>query len=108
LSLLYLGSNIEGFQLSTPFAFSETVLSLLLAAILISYLPTMYSAYSRREQDVTGLETQAGSPASPVVLLIRYHKIQGVGQIGEMWVPWRQWFEIVEETHSALLPLVFY
>lgn len=108
LSLLYLGSNIVGFQLSTIFAFSETVLSLLLAAILVSYLPTMYSAFSQREAAVTGLETRAGSPPSPVTLLVRYHRINGLDQIGELWMTWQAWFEVVEETHTALQPLVFY
>src|SRR5256714_2435937 len=46
LSLLYLGSDTGHLPAATVFAFSETVLSLLLAAILIPYLPTMYSAFS--------------------------------------------------------------
>jgi hypothetical protein len=108
LSLLYLGANIEGFQTQTLFAFSETVLSLLLAAILVSYLPTMYSAFSQREAAVTGLETLAGSPPSPVKMIKRYHLIQGLDQITEVWVTWQGWFQVVEETHTALQPLVFY
>lgn len=108
LSLLYLGSSIEGFQASTIVAFSETVFSLLLAAILVSYLPTMYAAFSQREAAVTGLETLAGSPPAPVTLLRRFHRIQGMDQINEMWTTWQEWFENVEESHTALQPLVFY
>jgi hypothetical protein len=108
LSLLYLGSDISSIPGGTVFAFSETVSSLLLAAILVSYLPTMYGAFSQREQAVTGLATRAGSPPSPVKMLTRYHAIDGLGQLSEVWSTWQAWFEMVEESHTALLPLVYY
>lgn len=108
LSLLYLGSDIGTIPGGTVVAFSETVLSLLLAAILVSYLPAIYGAFSQREQAVTGLETRAGSPPSPVKMLKRYYLIHGLDQIGEVWTTWREWFEMVEESHTALVPLVFY
>jgi hypothetical protein len=108
LSLFSVGSNIRGLHAATVFAFSETVLSLLLAALLVSYLPTMYAAFSQREAAVTGLESRAGAPPSPVKMLVRYHRIRGLDQISEVWVTGPAWFEVVEETHTALQPLVFY
>jgi hypothetical protein len=108
LSLLNLGSNVSGIPGGTIFTFSETVISLLLAAILVSYLPAIYSAFSQREQAVTGLETRAGTPPSPVKMLKRYHLIQGMDQISEVWTTWQAWFEMVEESHTALVPLVLY
>jgi hypothetical protein len=108
LSLLYLGANVNTLPEGTFIAFSETVFSLVLAAILVSYLPTIYSAFSAREQAVTGLETLAGSPPSPVKLLVRYQLIQGIDRIGEIWARWQEWFQVTEETHTALMPLVFY
>lgn len=108
LSLLYLGANVNTLPAGTFVAFSETVLSLVLAAILVSYLPAIYGAFSQREEAVTGLETRAGAIPSPVPMLTRYHLIQGLDQVGEMWPTWQAWFETVEETHTALIPLVFY
>jgi hypothetical protein len=108
LSLLYLGANVNTLPEGTFIAFSETVFSLVLAAILVSYLPTIYGAFSAREQAVTGLETLAGSPPSPVKLLVRYQLIQGIDRIGEIWARWQEWFQVTEETHTALMPLVFY
>lgn len=108
LSLLNLGSNVSGIPGGTIVAFSETVFSLLLAAILVSYLPAIYSAFSQREQAVTGLETRAGTPPTPVKMLKRYHLIQGMDQISEVWTTWRAWFEMIEESHTALVPLVQY
>ena len=43
---------------------------MILAALLISYLPTMYSAFSSRETLVNLLETRAGSPPSRTVELL--------------------------------------
>lgn len=83
LSLLYLGSDISGIPRGTTVGSSETVLSLLLAAILVSFLPAIYSAFSLREQVVTGLETMAGSPPTPLKMLKRYHLIKGMGHISE-------------------------
>jgi hypothetical protein len=108
LSLLYLGSNVTGIPGGTTVAFSETVVSLLLAAILVSYLPAIYSAFSQREQAVTGLETRAGTPPTPVKMLKRYHLIQGMDQISEVWTTWQAWFEMIEESHTALIPLILY
>ncbi len=45
-------------------AFTEAVFGLGLVALMISFLPTMYAAFSRREQLVGLLEVRAGSPPS--------------------------------------------
>ncbi|MBV9281170.1 MAG: hypothetical protein JOZ41_13900 [Chloroflexi bacterium] len=108
LSLLNLGSDVHSIPGGTIIAFSETVTSLLLAAILVSYLPAIYSAFSLREQVVTGLETLAGSPPTPLKMIKRYHLIKGMGHISDQWAIWQAWFETVEESHTALLPVVFY
>jgi hypothetical protein len=108
LSLLYLGSDVTGIPDGTVVGFSETVISLLLAAILVSYLPAIYSAFSSREQAVTGLETLAGSPPTPLKLIKRLYLIKGIDQISEIWPRWQEWFEMVEESHTALIPLIFY
>jgi len=48
----------------TLLAFTEGTIGLILVALLIAYLPTMYTAFSRREAAVTLLEVRAGSPPS--------------------------------------------
>jgi hypothetical protein len=108
LSLLYLGSDIGSIPGGTFVGFSETMVSLLLAAILVSYLPAIYSAFSDRERVVTGLETMAGSPPTPYKLVKRYYLIKGLGYISDEWPTWQSWFEMIEESHTALLPLIFY
>jgi len=108
LALLYLGIDAAAAPPTTVVAFSETVFSLILAALLVAYLPTMYAAFSQREVAVTGLETLAGSPPSPFRMLKRYHRIGGLDDIDEVWATWLDWFNVVQESHTSLQPLVFY
>ena len=107
-SLFTLGfSQPNGLALSA-LAFSEGMLGLIMVALLIAYLPTMYSAFSRREQAVNMLEVRAGVPPSAVEMLLRFSRIQGLGRLGEYWRTWETWFADVEESHTTLATLVFF
>src|SRR5258705_5525684 len=48
--------------------YSEATLGLILVALLIAYLPSMYSAFQKRETAVTLLEVRAGTPPSATEL----------------------------------------
>ena len=74
-SLLTLGFNTPENDFHTLLVFSEATLGQILVALLIAYLPTMYSAFSRRETAVTLLEVRAGSPPSAVVMLQCFQRI---------------------------------
>ncbi len=97
----------QGFGASA-LVFSEGMLGLLLVALLIAYLPTMYSAFSRREQAVNMLEVRAGIPPSAVEMLLRFSRIHGLDRLGEYWRTWETWFADVEESHTTLATLVFF
>lgn len=107
-SLFTLGfAAVDGNFLSL-LAFSEAGFGLMLVAVLIAYLPTMYSAFSRREVAVTLLEVRAGNPPSAVEMLNRYQRIHGLDRLAEEWVRWETWFAEIEESHSSLAALVFF
>lgn len=107
-SLLTLGfAPVTTFP-QTLLAFSEAATGLLLAALLISYLPTMYSAFARRETAVTLLAVRAGEPPSAAQMLSRYARIQGLGQLNDLWKSWETWFAEIEESHTSLAALVFF
>lgn len=89
-------------------AFSEATLGLGLVALLIAYLPTMYTAFSRREALVTMLEVRAGTPPSAVTMIERFHRIQGLSRLEEQWARWEVWFTELEESHTSFSPLVFF
>lgn len=88
--------------------FLEAALGMILIAMLISYLPTMYSGFTRRETLVTLLEVRAGSPPSAVEMLKRVHQIRGLTFLHDMWTSWEVWFAEVEESHTSLVSLVFF
>jgi hypothetical protein len=107
-SLFTLGFvTTKGFWQSA-LVFSEAMLGLIMVALLIAYLPTMYAAFSRREQAVNMLEVRAGNPPSAVEMLLRFKRIQGLDKLGEYWRTWETWFADIEESHSTLATLVFF
>jgi hypothetical protein len=107
-SLLTLGFVVSEGPLITLLVFSEAMLGLIMVALLIAYLPTMYSAFSRREQLVNMLEVRAGNPPNPYDMLTRYHRIHGLDKLADLWREWEAWFADVEESHTTLPALVFF
>lgn len=107
-SLLTLGFATVNTMPQTLVAFSEAMIGLILVALLISYLPTMYSAYSKREVAVTMLATRAGTPPSAIEMIKRYHRFRGLARLNEVWVTWEMMFAEIEETHTTLAPMSFF
>jgi len=107
-SLLTLGFAVSKSFSSTLLAFSEAALGLMMVALLIAYLPTMYAAFSRREAAVTLLDVRAGNPPSAMQMIARYHRIHGLDQLKEQWQIWEAWFADIEESHTSLPALVFF
>jgi hypothetical protein len=89
-------------------AFSEAIIGLGLVALLISYLPTMFTTFTDREAAVTMLEVRAGDPPSAAEMIIRMNRIQGLQYLTEVWPAWETWFVNLEQTHTSLIPLVFF
>ena len=107
-SLLTLGFESNSAFPATLLEFSEAMLGLILVALLIAYLPTLYSAFSRREQVVNMLEVRAGSPPSALEMLLRFHRNQGLEKLADYWQVWEAWFADVEESHTTLPALIFF
>ena len=107
-SLFTLGFAIPKSLAATFLEFSEAALGLMMVAVLIAYLPTMYAAFSRREVAVTLLDVRAGNPPSATEMLTRYHRIHGFEQLKEQWQLWENWFSDIEESHTSLPALIFF
>jgi hypothetical protein len=88
--------------------FTEAFVGPVLIALLIGYMPTIYGAFSKREALVNLLEIRAGNPPSAVGMITRYHRLNRLPSIGEMWVAWETWFTELEETHTSLAMLSFF
>lgn len=107
-SLLTLGFAYREGVANTLLAFSEATIGLILVALLIAYLPTMYAAFSRRETAVTLLEVRAGDPPWAIVLIERYHRLGRLKELHNLWEAWELWFAEIEESHTSLAALVFF
>jgi len=90
------------------FCFVEALLGLFVVALLISYLPAIYTAFARREALVVKLEVRAGSPPSAETFLTRVSRIRGLDYLAEGWEEWEQWFVEVEESHTSQPSLAFF
>jgi len=109
------GSSVFTLGFDHPPGFGPTLLSfaaaatgLAVLALLIAYLPTLYGSFSRREVLVAHLAARAGTPATPVDLIVRVHRIGPLSELDALWVQWQLWFAELEETHTSMALLNFF
>jgi hypothetical protein len=107
-SLLTLGFRHPGSRVTTGLSFLEAGIGLALLALLITYLPTIYSAFTRRESFVTLLESRAGSPPWAVDLLVRSQLIGLLERADELFERAALWFADIEESHTSIGSVVFF
>lgn len=107
-ALLTLGSFTNDDPLLMVFEFGEALLGMVLVALLIAYLPTIYNAFTRRETQVQLLEVRAGTPPSPWELIARSHRTGELTSLREFWHEWHVWFAEIEESHTSLAALAFF
>jgi hypothetical protein len=87
-------------------AFVEAIIGLGLVALLISYLPTIYSAYNDRDRGTNRLRPIAGSPPSATEFLQSLQRL-GSLQSPELWRSSADWMLDLEQTHTAF-PILSY
>jgi hypothetical protein len=107
-ALLTLGLTRPGSLPGVSLAFIEAGIGLFLLALLITYLPSIYAAFSRRELGVTALEIRAGAPPWGPTLIWRFWALQRMEHLNGVWVEWERWFVDIEETHTSLPAVVFF
>jgi hypothetical protein len=87
--------------------FVEATIGLGLVALLISYLPTIYAAHSGRERGISLLRPFAGTPPSPVDMLVNLHKSDSLDN-PELWRTMVDWLLALDQTHSAFPALCYF
>jgi hypothetical protein len=88
-----------------------SITGIITVTLQIAYLPTLYSAFNRREQEVALLNARAGVPSWGPELLARTHYALGSGMSSVSTLPalyanWERWAADVAESHTTYLPLV--
>jgi hypothetical protein len=92
----------------TILSYAEATVGLILLALLITYLPSIYGAFSRRERLVTALEVRAGAPPSGYELLWRFWTLGRMDALSGVWERWEDWFVELEESHTSFPSLALF
>jgi len=98
---------------TTPAAavFLAAATGMVVVALQVGYLPTLYSAFNRRETEVALLVSRAGAPSWGPELLARTYYALGSGvstldTLPDLYQQWERWAADVGESHTTYLPLV--
>jgi len=81
---------------------------LVVVAVQIAYLPSLYSAFNRRETEITLLGARAGTPAWGPELLARtrYGVRTRTDDLPDFYAGWERWAADVAESHANYPVLV--
>ncbi len=91
--------------------YAAAFFGLVTVTLQIAYLPTLYSAFNRRETDIALLNARAGVPSWGPELLARTHYALGsgestIGTLPDFYEQWERWAADIAESHTTYLPLV--
>jgi len=112
------GSSIFTLGFSEPagttpaiIVFVAAATGMVVIALQIGYLPTLYAAFNRRETEVALLNSRGGVPSWGPELLARTHYALGSGTstldtLPDLYRNWERWASDVSESHTTYLPLV--
>jgi hypothetical protein len=77
-------------------------------ALMIGYMPTLYSAYNRRETLVTLLEALSGVPPWGPELLARQQLIGNASYLARLYERWAEWAADISESHATYRTLIYF
>jgi hypothetical protein len=110
-SMFTLGFAEPGGAGPAVIVFLAAATGLIIVALQIGYLPTLYAAFNRRETEVALLNARAGVPSWGPELLARTKYALGSGTstldtMPGLYAQWERWAADVGESHTTYLPLV--
>jgi hypothetical protein len=77
-------------------------------AVVVGYLPVLYTAFAAREVDIALLDARAGSPPSGVELLRRHAFSGGEEQLTALLEKWERWAAELLESHISYPVLCYF
>ena len=87
---------------------AETGIGFAFLAVVISYLPVLYQAFSHREVTIALLDARAGSPPTAAQLLIRLARHRNFAVLDRFLEEWERWAAEVLESHVSFPVLSYY
>ncbi len=86
----------------------EAFFGLTTMALLIGFLPTLFAAYSTREELVSTLDDLSGTRVTPLGLIEAYARDGDATPLYEMFTHWEMWTARVLESHSSYPMLMLF
>jgi hypothetical protein len=86
----------------------EVALGFIFLALVVSYVPILYQAFSRRELRISLLDARAGSPPTAMELLRRNCAGKNVEELVLLLREWEAWCADILESHLSYPILAFY
>ena len=102
------GDIIPSSGLARALAVVEAGLGFGFLGVVIGYLPTIYSSFSRREIEISLLDARAGSPPSAAELLARFGNSPQQAVLDQIFKDWERWAAEVLESHLSYPALCFF
>jgi Ion channel len=102
------GDIVPNSGLARALAVVEAGLGFAFLGMVIGYLPTIYSSFSRREIEISLLDARAGSPPSAAELLSRFGSCPQQAVLDQIFKDWERWAAEVLESHLSYPALSFF
>jgi hypothetical protein len=77
-------------------------------ALVLSFLPVIYQAFSRREVSIVLLDARAGSPPTAAELLRRHAGVHGLEALERLMRDWERWAAELLESHVSYPVLTYF
>jgi hypothetical protein len=94
--------------LGRALAVVESGLGFAFLAVIISYLPVLAQAFSRREAIISLMDARAGSPPSAAQFLLRLARSGDISAINPVLIEWERWAAELLESHLSFPVLSYY
>ena len=102
------GDIIPSSGVSRALSVIESGLGFGFLGVVIGYLPTIYSSFSRREIEISLLDARAGSPPTAAELLARFGNCPQQAVLDQIFKDWERWAAEVLESHLSYPALSFF
>src|SRR5579863_1488908 len=105
---LGLGDIIPNTTFARAITVAEAGVGFGFLAVVISYLPTLYGAFSQRELNISLLDARAGSPPTAAELLRRHAQFSHTEVLSQYLRDWETWSAQLMESHLSYPVLCYF
>jgi hypothetical protein len=105
---LGLGDAVPRVPLARILLVAEAGLGYGFLAVIVGYLPFIYSSFSSREVNISLLDARAGTPPTAGELLRRYSYPEGQDALRDLLQEWELWCAELMESHLSYPVLAYF